>query len=208
MIVRIHSTVDFLFSDNMITCSILFVISPPPPHLKMFAVYPFLTTLELPPGSNRSAACRFYFWSEQSKITNVGRNVAWSNCSNVLLHRLIKLHNRLARTILDAHPRTHIIDLHQALSWKDLLTRWHNYRMCEVFKCRNNMAPRYLCDRFIMPSHSFKTRSKTNGKLCMSRTPNSNHGKRTFQYLGTVGWNNLNQQQREAKSLNIFKSFF
>ena len=135
-------------------------------------------------------------------------NVAWSNCSNVLLDRLIKLHNCLARTILDAHPRTHIIDLHQALSWKDLLTRWHNYRMCEVFKCRNNMAPRYLCDRFIMPSHSFKTQSKTNGKLCMSITPNSNHGKRTFQYLGTVGWNNLNQQQREAKSLNIFKSFF
>ena len=135
-------------------------------------------------------------------------NVAWSNCSNVLLHRLIKLHNRLARTILDAHPRTHIIDLHQALSWKDLLTRWHNYRMCEVFKCRNNMAPRYLCDRFIMPSHSFKTRSKTNGKLCMSITSNGNHGKHTFQYLGTVGWNNLNQQQREAKSLNIFKSFF
>ena len=47
-------------------------------------------------------------------------DVVWSSCSHNCSDKLLKLHNRLARLILNAHPRTHISDLQRALSWSPL----------------------------------------------------------------------------------------
>ena len=92
-------------------------------------------------------------------------DVAWSNSSVTLLDKLIKLHNRMARMILNAHPRTHIIDMFRALHWQYLPIRWYQHRMIQVFKCLNGLAPDYLQDVFTEPSHPFNTRSRSNGSL-------------------------------------------
>ena len=135
-------------------------------------------------------------------------DVAWSSCTGGKLDRLVKLHNRLARMILNANPRTHIADLHEALSWQSLPTRWHCHRMCEVFKSVNNLNPRYLSSLFTTPAHPIGTRSLTNGSLSVSVAPRTNAAKRTFQYLGTLGWNKLTAAHRQANSLPVFKSLF
>ena len=62
-------------------------------------------------------------------------DVAWSGCAHCYSDKLLKLHNRLARLILNAHPRTHIHELQRALAWLPLPARWENHRMCEVYKC-------------------------------------------------------------------------
>ena len=132
-------------------------------------------------------------------------DVVWSSCSNSLFDRLSKLHNRLARMILSAHPGTHISDLHHALSWTTLHNRWHHHRMHEVFKCVNNLNPCYLNSLFTQPCHSAGTRSISNGYLHMSVIPKTNAAKRSFQYLGTLGWNKLTAAQRKAHTLSHFK---
>ena len=109
-------------------------------------------------------------------------DVVWSNCSLGLLDRLTKLHNRMARMILGAHPRTHICDLFSALQWKDLFSRWHFHRMCEVFKCVHCIAPQYLSERFVKPNYDIMTRSMSPASLQINSAPlHNNSGKRTFQ---------------------------
>ena len=135
-------------------------------------------------------------------------DIVWSSCSHNCSDKLLKLHNRLARLILNAHPRTHISDLQWALSWPPLRSRWECHRMCEVFKCINNISPAYLKTRFNMPCHSANTRSKSNGSLYLSSAPKTNAAKRTFQYLGTLGWNKLTTAQRQANTLSNIKSLF
>ena len=136
-------------------------------------------------------------------------DAVWSNCSLGLLDRLIKLHNRMARMILGAHPRTHICDLFSALRWKDLFSRWHFHRLCEVLKCINNIAPSYLSERFVKPQYDIQTRSMSTASLQVAGAPlNNNSGKRTFQFIGTKEWNNLRPDQRQAGSLNSFRASF
>ena len=133
-------------------------------------------------------------------------DVAWSSCSHCYSDKLLKLHNRLARLILNAHPRSHIQELQRALSWSSLPARWENHRLYEVFKCLNNLSPAYLKSRFDKPCHSTNTRAKSNGSLHLPVVPKTNAARHTFQYLGTLGWNKLTTAQRQAKSLNQFKS--
>ena len=133
-------------------------------------------------------------------------SVAWSECGCTKTDKLVKLYNRLARLILDANPRSHIAELYEALSWLTLPQRWHNHRMCEVYKCIKGLTPKYLSSRFNAPVHKVGTRSLANGSLSISFTPKSNAGKSTFQYLGTLGWNQLTTSQRQAETLSIFKS--
>ena len=133
-------------------------------------------------------------------------SVVWSSCSNGNSEKLVKLHNRLARLILSGDYRTSIAELHEALSWTALPLRCHYNRMCEVYKCVNKLNPNYLNSRFEIPSHAIGTRSLSNGSLCMSFVHKTNAGKRTFQYLGTLGWNKLRSTQRQYESLSKCKS--
>ena len=132
-------------------------------------------------------------------------DVAWSNTSSNILDRLLKLHNRLARMILDAHPRTHVVDMFTDLHWQDLPTRWNQHRMIQVFKCLNGLAPDYLNDLFTRPNHLFDTRFRINGSLNNTIRLFNNAASRTFEYMGYTGWNGLSVNQRNSRSLYAFK---
>ena len=132
-------------------------------------------------------------------------DVAWSNSSVTLLDKLIKLYNRMARMILNAHPRTHIIDMFRALHWQYLPIRWYQHRMIQVFKCVNGLAPDYLQDVFTEPSHQFNTRSRSNGSLHNTIRLYNNAASRTFKYMGSTGWNCLSVSQRHSYSVQAFK---
>ena len=133
-------------------------------------------------------------------------DVAWSNASSNNLDRLLKLHNRMARMILGAHPRTHIADMFRELNWQELPIRWNQHRMIQVYKCLNDLAPDYLKCIFTRPSHEIETRFRTNSSLINTIKLNNNAASRTLEFMGYAGWNNLNVNQRNCRSLNAFKS--
>ena len=81
-----------------------------------------------------------------------------------------------------------------------------NYKFEHFFKCLNNLSRAYLKSHFDKPCHSTNTRTKSNGSLHLPVVPKTNAARHTFQYLGTLGWNKLTTAQRQAKSLNQFKS--
>ena len=74
-------------------------------------------------------------------------------------------------------------------------------------KCRNNLVPRYLNDRFVLPSHPINTCSKTNGKLCVCTVPKNKQSKRTVRYEGTPGWNSISREKQKYV-LNLFLTNF
>ena len=132
-------------------------------------------------------------------------DVAWSNASSKILDRLLKLHNRMARMILGAHPRTHIADMFRELKWKELPIRWNQHRMIQVYKCLNDLAPDYLKYTFTRPSHAIETRFRMNSSLSNTMKLINNAASRTFEFMGYTGWNNLSVNQRNSRSLHAFK---
>ena len=74
-----------------------------------------------------------------------------------------------------------------------------------VFKCLNNLVPKYLCDQFQMRSSVSTTRvtrsvNNLNIPHCRLAT-----GQRHFAYRGVKIWNGFSKQLRTLTSLDNFK---
>ena len=91
------------------------------------------------------------------------------------------------------------------LNWVELSTRRKIHKCVLVFKCLNNLVPEYLSGYFTRNSsiHSYNTRSKNNLHL---PKPNLSLGRRSFIYSGSLLYNNLPDEIKNAVSLTKFKS--
>ena len=73
-----------------------------------------------------------------------------------------------------------------------------------IFKCLNNLAPKYICQCFKPFDRIRVTRQTTHGALILPHC-NSSLYQKSFIFRGTKIWNNLNHDLRCCNSLSDFK---
>jgi hypothetical protein len=76
-----------------------------------------------------------------------------------------------------------------------------------VFKAMNNIAPDYMCSKFILAknSHSHQTRGAANNRITLPMV-NTNFGKSTFSFRAAKVWNDLPSHVTCTGSLLSFKT--
>ena len=73
----------------------------------------------------------------------------------------------------------------------------------EMYKCRRNLAPPYLCDLFHQSVNRYELRDSD--RLIQPKFTTMKYGYRSFSYYGSKLWNNLPSDIKNSESLNIFK---
>ena len=114
------------------------------------------------------------------------------------LHRLQK---RAARIILRKNTSN---DTFCALNWINLASRSKMYKCILVFKCLNNLVPKYLTQYFARNAdlHDHATRRSND---LHSPKPKRNMGKKTLKYAGAIYFNSLPNYVKCTTSVNSFK---
>ena len=131
-------------------------------------------------------------------------NVVWANCGPTLQDKLQKLQNRAARVMTFSNYNKSASELFETLGWKNLACQQHMALVTMVFKCLHGLAPEYLCQKFTERQSVYLFRDSAN-KLNIP-LPRTNYYKNSFSYSGSVAWNNLSSEARQAESLSKFKS--
>ena len=93
----------------------------------------------------------------------------------------------------------------QSLGWKTIEQLINRQVNQTVFKCLNNIAPKYLCDIFIKNTVN-ATRSLRNTNTDL-RLPlrSSASGQKCFSFRGAKCWNSLSIKAKETSSFKAFK---
>ncbi len=74
-----------------------------------------------------------------------------------------------------------------------------------MYKCINNLAPPYLCDKFSKRSYVHECNTR-NLELLQIPMYNTTTGQRTFHYRGAKLWNDLENNTKQMPSLRGFKN--
>ena len=128
-------------------------------------------------------------------------DTVWGELSATSSKDLQRLQNRAARIVL---RRDSSKDTFNVLGWVELETKRKRHKCTLVFKCLNNLVPKYLCNYFTRNCnvHSYNTRRNTDLHL---PKPNLSLAKRTFRYSGSALFNLLPRSIKNAESLSSFK---
>ena len=147
------------------------------------------------------------FWTDlhfyySLKVLCSLRSFIARRCGQTLL-RLIG-QNFAARIILGLKKFDHISEGLKSLGILKVKDRLDINDAVMVFKCLNNLAPKYLCDQLQMRSCvcTRVTRSANNLNIPRCRLAT---GQRRFVYRGVKIWNGLSNDLRNLPSLNAFK---
>ena len=103
-----------------------------------------------------------------------------ASCSHYLtIRELHRLQNRAARIILQRNASN---DTFSVLNWLNLASRRKMHKCILVFKCLNNLIPKYLTQYFTKNAdlHDHATRRRND---LHPPKPKRNMGKRTFKYV-------------------------
>ena len=130
----------------------------------------------------------------------------WGETANKNIEKLFKLQKRAARYIMGARFDFPSKSLFKELGWLTIYNRIKYHKGVLMFKCVNDMAPSYLCEMFTSTSESiaYSLRSTASNGLFVPR-PNTNFMKSTFQYSGTVLWNNIPATVKSVNNIEMFK---
>ena len=128
----------------------------------------------------------------------------WANTSKANIHKLQLVQNFAARIILGLKKFDHISEGLKSLGILKVKDRLDVHDAVMVFKCLNNLAPKYLCDQLQMRSSvcTRVTRSANNLNIPRCRLATE---QRRFAYRGVKIWNGLSNDLRNLTSLNAFK---
>ncbi len=75
----------------------------------------------------------------------------------------------------------------------------------EVFKCVNNLAPKYMCNLFVLRDKSVHNTRSTKS-VVQNHSNSVNNGLKTFVPYSTHLWNNLPNHIKNTTDLETFKS--
>ena len=129
----------------------------------------------------------------------------WGCCNSTDILQMQRLQNRAARIVTNSQfdaPRKPLI---QSLGWKTIQELINRQVNLTVFKCLNNIAPKYLYDNFTKNTVN-ATRSRrntnTNFRLPLRRSAN---GQKCFSFRGAKCWNGLTTEAKQTTSIKAFK---
>ena len=129
----------------------------------------------------------------------------WSGTSKQNINKLQLVQNFAARILTGVKKYDHVSPALKELGWLSIerLLQFRDVTM--VFKCVNNLAPIYLCNKLSKRSeiHKYSTRhcGDLNLGLCQTEA-----AKRSFFYRAVKHFNDLTSDTRSANSVSIFKS--
>ncbi len=75
-------------------------------------------------------------------------HIVYDSVSKTNTDRLQKFQTRACRLITGSGPLTSRIPMSHELNWRSLQYRHDFHKIVMVYKCRNDLAPKYLCDTF------------------------------------------------------------
>ena len=128
----------------------------------------------------------------------------WGHKNNsVLMDSLQTLENKVAKMILDEHPRSSATDALKRLNWTTLATRRHNHRCIFVYKCINELIN--LKFNLIKNENVHNYNTRRSNDLHLPRA-NTNKGKQRPTYQASIDFNNLDQRTKNAITLKNFKT--
>ena len=129
-------------------------------------------------------------------------DVVWGEISEGCCKELHRLQNRAAWIIILRKNTSN--DTFCVLNWLNLASRRKMHKYILVFKCLNNLVPKYHTQYFTrnVDLHNRATR-RSNAQH--PPNPKRNMGKRTFKYAWTIYFNSLPNYVKSAMSVNSFK---
>ena len=132
-------------------------------------------------------------------------SVIWGNCNKSPATKLQKLQNRTARILAFSPYDASVDNLYTSLAWKKLEAQRKIQTASMVYKSLNGLAPQYLKSLFSYRNEvsSYSLRY-SEGKLPLP-LPRTNCVKNHFSYRGSVLWNSLPIELRQAQTLAVFK---
>ncbi len=120
--------------------------------------------------------------------------------------RLQTLQTRACRLIIGSGPCTSHISMFHGLNWLSLQYRHDFHKIVMVYKCRNGLAPKYLCDIFDA-NHDIHDHNR-NVSLRVTKHTKARiayyHG--SFALSGQWLWNDLPNNIKLCTSLSSFKN--
>ena len=121
--------------------------------------------------------------------------------------KIQKLQNRAIRVLTFSNFDADAKSLMENLGWNDLSQQRQFQKALMVFKSLNNLAPEYLCSKFVYRNNvtSYILRDSVN-KLAFP-LPHTNYLKNIFGYNDAVLWDSLPANIRQAESLVEFRNF-
>ena len=130
----------------------------------------------------------------------------WGSSGITIIESLQKLQNRAARVTTGSSYDAPSEPLRKDLGWLSVKEMIVKETSTMMYKCLNDLAPKYLSDLFVRLSdfHILELRNtKSNLAVPLMRAVS---GQKAFSYRGTKVWNKLNNIIKEALSVYSFKS--
>lgn len=129
-------------------------------------------------------------------------NVVWGRCNKTLSTKLQVLQNRAAKIITSTSRYGSSTQALNDLKWKNLEEKLNVNEAVTMYKIVNNLAPNYLCKRFVKKETCYNTRNKND---FLMEKPNTEYLRRSFSYRGAKLWNSLDDNVKNACNLISFK---
>ncbi len=130
---------------------------------------------------------------------------AWSNTSAKNINKLQLVQNFACRIVTNSKKFDHISPKLRELNWLPVKEHLLFRDTVLMYKCINNLAPPYLCDKFSKRSNVHE-RNTRNRELLQIPMYNTTTGQRTFHYRGAKLWNDLDNNTKQMPSLRGFKN--
>ena len=129
-------------------------------------------------------------------------DVVWGKISEGCCKEFPCLQNCAAQIILQKNTTN---DTFCVLNWLNLASRRKMHQRILVFKCLNNLVPKYLMQYFTRNADLHDHATRRSNDLHPPK-PKCNMGKRTFKYAGAIYFNSLPNYVKSAISVNSFKN--
>ena len=122
-------------------------------------------------------------------------DVVWGEISEGCCKELHRLQNRAAGIIILRKNTSN--DTFCVLNWLNLASRRKMHACILVFKCLNNLVPKYLMQYFTRNADLHNHVTRRSNDLHPPK-PKRNMGKRTFKYSGAIYFNSLPNYVKSA----------
>ena len=131
-------------------------------------------------------------------------STVWANTSQSNVKKLQLVQNFAARIVLGLRKYDHISDGIRSLNWLTVKDRLLLNDAVMVYKCLNNLVPKYLANIFVSRSqiHTRATRSCNLLHIPLCRL---SYGQRSFTYRGCKLWNSICNDLKAADSVKCFR---
>ena len=132
-------------------------------------------------------------------------STVWSGTSKQNINKLQLVQNFAARILTGVKKYDHVSPALKELGWLSIERLLQLRDVTMAFKCVNNLAPVYLCNKLSKRSeiHKYSTRHCGDLNLGLCRTEAA---KRSFFYRAVKHFNDLTSDTRSVNSVSIFKS--